>query len=161
VEAEKRIPAKLTPEVTRSVDISREEEPAPLSRLAGGNAEGGSPVDSIQYASVNSQISSENPFPQELTPIPDSDPASLLDRADEASAGEREPVKITIEYIASGSKTHKTGISKTHLGEFYSKMNKLVYPEEVLGDIRSLKDQLFALEFINRKSTQTQNNKEK
>lgn len=161
MEAEKRDPVKLTPEVNRGEDKIREEVPVPPTHLADRNAETASPVDSTQYASEDSPNYLGSPFPQELANLPVDGPARLMTEVHEASPGKEEPVKITIEYIASGSKTRKQGASKTQLGEIYTRMNKLVYPEEVLGDIRTLKDQLFALEFINRKSTHTQNNKEK
>jgi len=77
------------------------------------------------------------------------------------SPEEREPLKITIEYIASGSRGKTSPDQKSHVGELYSKMNQLVYPEEVMGDIRTFKDQLFAFDFINVRKIETQKNKEK
>ncbi len=52
---------------------------------------------------------------------------------------------ISIEYIPSGTQKNQDNLK---VKELYDKMNNLVYPEEVLGDIRSFKDQLFAFEFI-------------
>jgi hypothetical protein len=94
-----------------------------------------------------------------IDPSPEAIPGR--DPADIKTIQENEPMKITIEYIASSAKGKGSVTPKTQVGELYSRMNKLVYPDEILGDIRSLKDQLFALDFINRKSNNTQNNKEK
>lgn len=160
-DAEKIEPADLTKEVRRDEEMNREKEPARGPQLVEGIDEKRGPADSYPAVAVEPQVLPENTSVPESDQLPGEDPVFLSDEVEESSAGKEEPVKITIEYIASGSKSRKPGTSKTQLGEFYSRMNKLVYPEEVLGDIRSLKDQLFALEFINRKSTNTQNNKEK
>jgi len=74
---------------------------------------------------------------------------------------DRIPVKITIEYIASGSKNKNASDQKTKISELYSKMNNIVYPDEVMGDIRNFKDQLFALDFIKGNKSETQNRKQK
>ena len=68
---------------------------------------------------------------------------------------ERKPVKITIEYIASGQKDNPSDKKR---GNFYSKLDNLKTMDEVLGDIRTYKDKLFALDF--RKEEKV-NNKEK
>jgi hypothetical protein len=59
-----------------------------------------------------------------------------------------EPMKITIEYIASGDKKEE---SQSKLKEFYSKMDNMKGVDEVIGDFRSYKDRLFALDFKNNK----------
>jgi hypothetical protein len=55
-----------------------------------------------------------------------------------------EPMKITIEYIASGNKDTQ---SESNRSNFYSKLDKIKTMDEVLGDIRTYKDRLFALDF--------------
>ena len=67
----------------------------------------------------------------------------------------REPVKITIEYIASGKKDEQ---SESKRRNFYSKLDNMKTMNEVLGDLRSYKDRLFALDF---KKEEKVNNKEK
>lgn len=66
-----------------------------------------------------------------------------------------EPMKITIEYIASGSKDTQ---SESKRSGFYSKLDKMKTMDEVLGDIRTYKDRLFALDF---KKEEKVNNEEK
>ena len=66
-----------------------------------------------------------------------------------------ESVKITIEYIASGSGRTRENSSRNSVRELYSKVN----PEAVIGDIRTFKDQLFALEFINKRSDEKETEK--
>lgn len=66
---------------------------------------------------------------------------------------EREPLKITIEYIASGEKGKQ---SESKLSNFYSKLDNMKTMDEVLGDIRTYKDKLFALDF--RKEEKVNNN---
>jgi hypothetical protein len=66
-----------------------------------------------------------------------------------------EPVKITIEYIASGSGKSREDAGQNAVRELYSKIN----PDAVLGDIRTFKDQLLALDFINKRSPQNTNEK--
>ncbi len=66
-----------------------------------------------------------------------------------------EPMKITIEYIASGNKDEK---SESKSSNFYSKLDKMKTVDEVLGDIRTYKDRLFALDF---KREEKVNNQEK
>ena len=56
----------------------------------------------------------------------------------------RETMKITIEYIASGNKDTQ---SESKRSNFYSKLAKMKTMDEVLGDIRTYKDRLFALDF--------------
>jgi len=68
---------------------------------------------------------------------------------------EREPMKITIEYIASGEKDKQ---SESKRSNFYSKLDNMKTMDEVLGDIRTYKDKLFALDF---KKEEKVNNKEK
>ena len=61
--------------------------------------------------------------------------------------------KITIEYIASGTVTKRSKVKK-----MYEKLENLKTPDEMLADIRTIKDQLFALEFIKKdKEDKTQN----
>jgi hypothetical protein len=67
----------------------------------------------------------------------------------------REPMKITIEYIASGNKDKQ---SETKRSNFYSKLDNMKTMNEVLGDLRSYKDRLFALDF---KKEEKVNNEEK
>lgn len=67
----------------------------------------------------------------------------------------REPMKITIEYIASGNKETQ---SESKRSNFYSKLDKMKTMDEVLGDLRSYKDRLFALDF---KKDEKVNNEEK
>lgn len=57
---------------------------------------------------------------------------------------ERKPIKITIEYIASGEKGRQ---SESKRSNFYSKLDNMKTMDEVLGDIRTYKDKLFALDF--------------
>ena len=71
--------------------------------------------------------------------------------------GNKPPVKITIEYIAGNSKSGADTNPKKIMKTFYSNVNNLLYPDEVLGDIRSLKDQLFALDLKNENKSETQN----
>jgi hypothetical protein len=66
-----------------------------------------------------------------------------------------EPMKITIEYIASGDKSRQ---SETKRSNFYSKLDNMKSVDEVLGDIRTYKDKLFALDF---KKEEKVNNEEK
>lgn len=66
-----------------------------------------------------------------------------------------EPMKITIEYITSGEKGSQ---SESKRSNFYSKLDNMKTMEEVLGDIRTYKDRLFALDF---KKEEKINNKEK
>jgi len=68
---------------------------------------------------------------------------------------EPEPMKITIEYIASGVKGKQ---SESKRNNFYSKLDNIKTMDEVLGDIRTYKDKLFALDL--RKEEKI-NNKEK
>jgi hypothetical protein len=127
-------------------------------------ATGDSPEEkpnSLRIASLENQFPPENTYEEKINLHPIEAPELLSDVSTDETSEAEESTKITIEYIASGSKGKEAGASKTQVGELYSKVNKLVYPDEVLGNIRSLKDQLFAFEFINRKSTHTQNNKEK
>ncbi len=81
----------------------------------------------------------------------------LMDHVEEVSTAdqEREPMKITIEYIASGDKGKQ---SESKRSNFYSKLDNMKTMDEVLGDIRTYKDKLFALDF--RKEEKV-NNKEK
>jgi hypothetical protein len=55
-----------------------------------------------------------------------------------------EPVKITIEYIASGKNKEK---SKADRKAFYSRIDNMKSVDEVFGDLREYKDRLFALDF--------------
>ena len=66
-----------------------------------------------------------------------------------------EPMKITIEYIASGDKSRQ---SESKRSNFYSKLDNMKSVDEVLGDIRTYKDKLFALDF---KKEEKINNEEK
>jgi len=66
---------------------------------------------------------------------------------------EREPMKITIEYIASGEKGRQ---SESKRSNFYSKLDNMKTMDEVLGDIRTYKDKLFAFDF--RKEEKVNNN---
>lgn len=154
-------PVKPNPENSQNESMIQRERPAPQTTLAGITSNKKDPADTLQLASAEIQISAETPNSQELYSLSGEEQKFSSDTVDDVSGEKEEPMKITIEYIASGTKKSKSDTSRSQLGEFYSKVNKLVYPEEVLGDIRSLKDQLFTLEFINRKSTHTQNNKEK
>ncbi len=72
---------------------------------------------------------------------------------------DRKPVKITIEYFSSGSKDMDSITHKSRIRALYAKMNELVYPDDVLGDVRSFKDQLFTLDFIKRDKSEIQNRK--
>lgn len=76
---------------------------------------------------------------------------SNVDKADK-------PIKITIEYIASNSSKKKKDENKLNIRQLYSLGNGLKLPEDYLGNIRTLKDQLFAFEF-NKEKIKTQNNK--
>jgi hypothetical protein len=69
-----------------------------------------------------------------------------------------EPVKITIEYIASGK---SKGQSETDRKKFYSKMDNMKSVNEVLGDIRTYKDRLFALDFKKENKTKGEENSER
>jgi hypothetical protein len=75
------------------------------------------------------------------------------DMADEDQV--HEPMKITIEYIASGNKDTQ---SESKRSNFYSKLDNMKTMNEVLGDLRSYKDRLFALDF---KKEEKVNNEEK
>jgi len=66
---------------------------------------------------------------------------------------QREPIKITIEYIASGK---NQGQSEPGRKNFYSRLDKMKTVEEVIGDIRTYKDRLFALDF-NKEEKETKN----
>jgi hypothetical protein len=69
-----------------------------------------------------------------------------------------EPVKITIEYIASGKNKEQ---SETDRKEFYSKLDNMKSVDEVLGDIRTYKDRLFALDFKKEKKVKEVKDEEK
>ncbi len=155
--SEREVPAKSNQNETEKPEIRDKEVHFPMAVTA---EEKSDIPDSIQIASPGDLLLPDNRF-TEITEDTGEDPMRLSEVSAGQSAAAEKPLKITIEYIASGSKGKRSGNPKTQAGELYSKVNKLVYPNEVLGDIRSLKDQLFALEFINRKSTHTQNNKEK
>ena len=73
----------------------------------------------------------------------------------------RDPLKITIEYIASGPETSRQNARTRSVKGIYDKVNKLVYPEAIIGDIRTFKDQLFALDFIEDITSETQNKNKK
>jgi len=90
-----------------------------------------------------------------------------------------EPVKITIEYIASGkgpadghtgSAVGWTGPTDGQAGEeqseadrkkFYSKLDNMKSVDEVLGDIRTYKDRLFALDFKKENKVKDEEKSEK
>jgi hypothetical protein len=145
----------------QSAKRMEKKEPTLLANVPEAVKENKGAADSFQMTSIGDPISPEFPAGQKLNREPPEDQNLLSDGSVDDTTETTGPQKITIEYIASGSKRKRSGGSRSQIGEFYSKMNKLVYPDEVLSDIRSLKDQLFALEFISRKSIQTQNNKEK
>jgi len=67
----------------------------------------------------------------------------------------REPMKITIEYITSGDGGKQSELKRSN---FYSKLDNMKTMDEVLGDIRTYKDKLFALDF---KKEEKVNNEEK
>lgn len=186
---EKREVSKV-PQVTQSLPRNNTEE-QPMERVeevkAGGAEESDHVISNnageyknISLALISKEKSEQFPVPDSLhiaslkdqpslniSPGLEKKPDSLLDEihhTDQVAVEtkkDNEPMKITIEYIASGSKKNVPRNPITHAGGLYSKVNKLVYPDEILGDLRSLKDQLFALDFINRKSNETQNIKEK
>jgi hypothetical protein len=72
-----------------------------------------------------------------------------------------EPVKITIEYIAGNSGQKGGSRQVANMKEFYNKVNDLLYPDDVLGGIRSLKDQIFVFDLKNVNKTETQNTEKK
>lgn len=64
-----------------------------------------------------------------------------------------EPVKITIEYKSSGNKTKK----ESKIKQLYSRMDNMKSADEVFGDLRTLKDKVFALNF--KKENKVENQK--
>jgi hypothetical protein len=69
----------------------------------------------------------------------------------QSPAKQYEPVKITIEYIASGKNPDLGRANgkqtETDRKQFYTKLDNMKSVDEVLGDIRTYKDRLFALDF--------------
>ena len=64
-----------------------------------------------------------------------------------------EPIKITIEYKFSGSRSKK----ESKIKQLYIKINKMKPADEVFGDLRTLKDKVFALNF--KKENKVENQK--
>ncbi len=89
--------------------------------------------------------------------VPDMAPDQKKRLTDRSENGEK-PMKITIEYIAGNN---KGGSRISNVKELYSKVNNLPDADEMLGDIRSLKDQLFAIDLKNINKSEIQTNKEK
>ncbi len=103
----------------------------------------GSVGDDQEYDQLSEEQNAENSYIEYFVADPDimedeqSKNISIEDQV-------REPMKITIEYIASGNKDTQ---SESKRSNFYSKLNKMKTMDEVLGDIRTYKDRLFALDF--------------
>ena len=77
---------------------------------------------------------------------------------DQPQEKQYEPVKITIEYIASGKNREQTEDDRK---KFYSKLDNIKSVDEVLGDIRTYKDRLFALDFKKENKVKDEENPEK
>jgi len=71
----------------------------------------------------------------------------------QSSEASYEPIKITIEYIASGNSNDK---QQSKLKEFYARMDNMKGMDEVYGDLREYKDRLFALDFMNNKKVKNE-----
>lgn len=134
-----------------------------LSPIAGDNAEidKSAGIDGESFAvfdqeneELNSSQTDENTYIEYFVSDPDLVTNEQAEK-DVFVGQERKPVKITIEYIASGQKGN---LSDKKRGNFYSKLDNVKTMDEVLGDIRTYKDKLFALDF--RKEEKV-NNKEK
>lgn len=65
----------------------------------------------------------------------------------------REPVRITMEYISSGSNKRK---QQEKIKDFYARMDDIKGIDEVYGDLREFKDRLFALDFMNNKKVKNE-----
>jgi hypothetical protein len=117
---------------------------------AGGNAK-------IQSDTDQSSSVSEDPEYERLTEEQDeessyieyfvADPDIKEDEKSKNLTSEdqtHEPMKITIEYIVSGNKDTQ---SESKRSNFYSKLDNMKTMDEVLSDIRTYKDRLFALDF--------------
>jgi len=63
---------------------------------------------------------------------------------DQLELQQHKPIKITIEYIASGKNKEEPDAGRK---SFYSKLDNVKSIDEVLGDLRTYKDRLFALDF--------------
>ena len=77
------------------------------------------------------------------------EPGAALEDEDSA----REPVRITIEYISSGSNKRK---QQEKIKDFYARMDDIKGIDEVYGDLREFKDRLFALDFMNNKKVKNE-----
>jgi len=66
-----------------------------------------------------------------------------------------EPIKITMEYKSSGNKSKESKIK-----QLYSKIDNMKSADEVFGDLRTLKDKVFAFNFKKENKVENQNNLE-
>lgn len=98
------------------------------------------------------------PDPAENDSVTDGFPEKDL-LADAGKAGEKQ-VAITIEYIPGNRGAGEKAGRMENVKQIYNKVNNLFYPDEVLGDIRALKDQLFALDLKNLSKSETQTQEE-
>jgi hypothetical protein len=126
-----------------------DREPAVLA-----NKKSGEMTDSGSFISESATQAAPavlESLPAESNPLTETKSAELIPESSGQEAGV-EPVKITIEYIASGSGRSREKTGQNSVREIYSKMS----PEAVIGDFRTLKDQFFALEFINKRPGENQ-----
>jgi hypothetical protein len=100
-------------------------------------------ADDQEYEQLTEEEVEESSYIEYLV----ADPDIMVDEQSRDISTEdqvREPMKITIEYIASGNRDTQ---SESKRSNFYSKLDKMKTMDEVLGDIRTYKDRLFALDF--------------
>ena len=99
--------------------------------------------DDLEYNQLVQEQIEENTYIEYFVADPDikSDEQSTDISSEDQT---QEPMKITIEYIASGNKDTQ---SKSKRKSFYSKLDNMKSVDEVLGDLRSYKDRLLALDF--------------
>lgn len=161
--AEKELPSEFKRKETQKAAIAKSgdrSEPAGDKVEPAGETGTGNLVVAVEEKAEMADASVAKP-PNDLA-MSDQDPApAVQDPVLEDSDNKKETVKITIEYIASGSGKADNQGRQNNVKELYTKIDKLVYPEAVLGDIRAFKDQLFALDFINEGKSETQNKTEK
>jgi hypothetical protein len=95
---------------------------------------------------IENEIIAENQVEGRLIEYYIIDPES---NPDEQLAANK-PLKITIEYKFSGKKSNKESIIK----KIYSKIDNMKPADEVFGDLRTLKDKVFALNFKKEKKVE-------